>query len=75
MQEAKKMYGQRVNSVAKLKRIIREKIERAGGKVQYIEIANIKDLMPIKTKISEKAVILLACYFGKTRLIDHLGLC
>ncbi|MDR3001479.1 MAG: pantoate--beta-alanine ligase [Fibromonadaceae bacterium] len=70
MQEAKKMYKQGVNSVAKLKKIISEKIEEAGGKIQYIEMANKNDLVPVKTKISKAAVILLACYFGKTRLID-----
>jgi pantoate--beta-alanine ligase len=70
--EAKKMYKQGVNSVAKLKQIIKKKAEQAGGKIQYIEFANKNDLLPLKTKISRNAVTLLACYFGKTRLIDHL---
>ncbi|MCL2100094.1 MAG: pantoate--beta-alanine ligase [Fibromonadales bacterium] len=72
MLEAKKMYRRGINSVAKLKKAIFEKIEQAGGKVQYAEIANKDNLMPVKTKILKDAVILLACYFGKTRLIDHL---
>ena len=72
MLEAKKMYRRGINSVAKLKKAIFEKIEQAGGKVQYVEIANKDDLMPVKMKILKDAVILLACYFGKTRLIDHL---
>ncbi|MDR2580869.1 MAG: pantoate--beta-alanine ligase [Fibromonadaceae bacterium] len=72
--EAKKKHRQGEFSAAKLKAIIKKKIESAGGKIQYIEIANKSDLMPVKAKISEKAVILLACYFGKTRLIDHLEL-
>ena len=77
MQAAKKMLP---CSVAKLKGIISKKIQLAGGKIQYIEIASKNSLMPIKTtaKIvsgSDHAVILLACYFGKTRLIDHLELC
>jgi len=70
--EAKKMYEQGIDSVAKLKGIVEKKIKQAGGKIQYVEIANKNDLLPIKTKISKNAVILLACYFGKTRLIDHL---
>jgi len=61
-------------TVAKLKTIIQKKIQQAGGKVQYIEIANKSDLMPVKTIIPKNTVILLACYFGKTRLIDHLEL-
>ncbi|MDR2593434.1 MAG: pantoate--beta-alanine ligase [Fibromonadaceae bacterium] len=55
-----------------LKNIIQKKIQQAGGKIQYIEIVNKNDLMPAKT--TKNAVILLACYFGKTRLIDHLEL-
>jgi len=70
--EAKKMYERGIYSVAKLKGIVEKKIKQAGGKIQYVEIANKNDLQPIKTKVSKNAVILLACYFGKTRLIDHL---
>jgi pantoate--beta-alanine ligase len=54
-------------------KFIKSKIEQSGGKIQYIEIVNKKDLMPAK-KISKGAVILLACFFGGTRLIDHLEL-
>ena len=74
MLEAKKLYKQGVLSVAKLKNVVEKKIELAGGKLQYVEIANKKDLIPVKTNVSKNAVILLACYFGKTRLIDHLEL-
>jgi len=70
--EAKKMYERGIHSVAKLKSIVEKKIKQAGGKIQYVEIANKNDLQPIKTRVSKNAVILLACYFGKTRLIDHL---
>jgi len=70
--EAKKMYEQGIVSVAKLKSVVEKKIKQAGGKIQYVEIADKNDLQPIKTKVSKNSVILLACYFGKTRLIDHL---
>jgi pantoate--beta-alanine ligase len=69
MMEAKK-----ICTVAKLKNAIKKKIQQAGGKIQYIEIANKSDLMPAKTITPKNTVILLACYFGKTRLIDHLEL-
>jgi pantoate--beta-alanine ligase len=72
--EAKKMYKQGINSVTKLKEIVEKKIKQAGGKIQYVEITDKNDLLPVKTKVSKNAVILLACYFGKTRLIDHLEL-
>jgi pantoate--beta-alanine ligase len=81
MQEAKRSMGRptclsstTLPAISKLKQIIRKKIKRAGGKIEYIEIANKNDLKPMKTKILKDAVILLACYFGKTRLIDHLEL-
>jgi len=61
-------------TVAKIKNTIRKKIQQAGGKIQYIEIANKNDLTPAKTIIPKNTVILLACYFGETRLIDHLEL-
>jgi pantoate--beta-alanine ligase len=61
-------------TTAKLKNTIQKKIQQAGGKIQYIEIANKSSLMPAKAIIPKNTVILLACYFGKTRLIDHLEL-
>jgi len=57
-----------------IKSTIKKKIQQAGGKIQYIEIVNKSDLMPAKKIIPKNTVILLACYFGKTRLIDHLEL-
>lgn len=78
MKEAKKLSNQSIfNTIAKLKEFIQKKIEKAGGKVQYIEITNKNNLMPLKTLTELKtnaAIILIACYFGKTRLIDNLEL-
>jgi pantoate--beta-alanine ligase len=71
--EAKRLYMQGESSAAKLKGVVKKKIEQAGGKIQYVEIADKNDLMPVGAKVSQKAVILLACYFGKTRLIDHIS--
>jgi pantoate--beta-alanine ligase len=72
--EAKRIYRQGECSAAKLKRVIKRKIEMAGGKVQYVEIADKENLMPARIKVLKDSVVLLACYFGKTRLIDHLEL-
>jgi len=71
---AKKLHGQGVVSATKLKCVVKERIERANGKSQYVEIVNKNDLMPVGTKVLKKSVILIACYFGKTRLIDHVEL-
>ena len=73
--EAKKLYRQGVFSVAKLKGVIKKRIEQAGGKVQYVDIADKNGLMPCAGTVERTdAVVLLACYFGKTRLIDHIEL-
>jgi len=74
MWEAKRLLWRGETSVAKLKEAVRGIVEWAGGKIQYVEIVNKGDLTPMTGKIKKKAVILLACFFGKTRLIDHLDL-
>ena len=74
MWAAKRLHWRGETSVAKLREAVRGVVEWAGGKIQYVEIVNKADLTPITGKISKKAVILLACFFGKTRLIDHLEL-
>ena len=74
MWAAKRLHWRGEVSVAKLREAVRGVVEWAGGKIQYVEFVNKADLTPITGKISKKAVILLACFFGKTRLIDHLEL-
>jgi len=66
------MVAKKITDVKILKTAIQKKIQQAGGKIQYIEIVNKSDLMPVKSITPKNTVILLACYFGKTRLIDHL---
>ena len=61
-------------SVQILRTIVTGAIEHAGGKVQYVQIVSQKTLLPIQDEITEKATILVAAFFGKTRLIDNLEL-
>jgi pantoate--beta-alanine ligase len=44
--------------------------------VQFVEVVNQKDLQKFTgvLKASDKAVILVAAFFGKTRLIDNIEL-
>jgi pantoate--beta-alanine ligase len=42
------------------------------ARIDYIEIADRETLRPLQNYISEKAIILLAVFIGKTRLIDNL---
>jgi pantoate--beta-alanine ligase len=55
--------------IPKIRRIIEQK-KRA--RVQYISIVDPQTLQPVE-KIKGKALIILAVYFGKTRLIDNIA--
>ncbi|NOY75345.1 MAG: pantoate--beta-alanine ligase [Kiritimatiellaeota bacterium] len=46
------------------------RISRAGGRVDYVEIADPDTLEPL-LEIGDEAVMLIAAYFGATRLIDN----
>ena len=60
-------------NVARLAEEAKKTISRAGGRVQYLEIVSQKTLLPLKS-VSEPAVVLVAAFFGKTRLIDNIEL-
>ncbi len=60
-------------NVARLAEEAKKTISRAGGKVQYLEIVSQKSLLPLKS-VTEPAVVLVAVFFGKTRLIDNIEL-
>ena len=60
-------------NVARLAEEAKKAISRAGGRVQYLEIVSQKSLLPLKS-VSEPAVVLVAAFFGKTRLIDNIEL-
>jgi pantoate--beta-alanine ligase len=63
-------------SVLKLRDIVVKSIVAARGVVQYVEVANQKDLQKCNGALGpdDKAVILAAAFFGKTRLIDNMEL-
>ncbi|MFH1577724.1 MAG: pantoate--beta-alanine ligase [Candidatus Omnitrophota bacterium] len=72
LKEAKKMIARGVNDSAKIIRAMREIINKKKTiKVQYIEIVDLDRLNPVKT-IRGKALLALAVYAGKTRLIDNI---
>ena len=60
-------------NAARLAEEAKKTISRAGGKVQYLEIVSQKTLLPLKS-VTEPAVVLVAAFFGKTRLIDNIEL-
>ncbi|UCG91540.1 MAG: pantoate--beta-alanine ligase [candidate division WOR-3 bacterium] len=52
---------------------MRDMIENRGGKVDYVEAVDQKTLKPVK-HLYKGTLIVLAVYFGKTRLIDNIVL-
>jgi len=71
---AQEEYEEGERSAEVLRTIVRGCIDHAGGKVQYVEIVSRKTLLPLQGEFEEKATILVAAFFGETRLIDNLEL-
>lgn len=71
LKEAKRRKADGEISAARLRTKISKNISKAGGEVQYVEIASRSTLLPVK-KLTGKEVVLVAAFFGATRLIDNL---
>jgi pantoate--beta-alanine ligase len=76
LNEAKEAYLAGERGVSKLRDIVVKSILLNRGQVQLVEVVNQKDLQKFSgvLKSSDKAVILVAAFFGKTRLIDNIEL-
>lgn len=72
---AKASYDSGEKSVNALRSKIQESVAHAGGVVQYVEIASRETLQANSTgTIDSPSVILIAAFFGTTRLIDNIEL-
>ena len=76
LRDAKEAYAKGERAVSKIRDIVLKSIIAAHGIVQFVEVVNQKDLQKFSgvLKSSNKAVILVAAFFGKTRLIDNIEL-
>jgi pantoate--beta-alanine ligase len=76
LKAAKAAYEAGERSVSKIRDIVVKSIVAARGVVQYVEVANQKNLQKCNGALAaeDKAVILAAAFFGKTRLIDNMEL-
>jgi len=71
---AKKLIRQGERSSAKVRAAMRRLIQReSGGRIEYVEIIDTRELKPVKT-IKGEMLVALAVHFGKTRLIDNIVL-
>ncbi len=76
LKKAKEAYANGERSVARLRSTVLNMILAERGQVQFVEVVNQKDLQKFNGMLKEddKVVILVAAFFGKTRLIDNIEL-
>jgi pantoate--beta-alanine ligase len=76
LQQAKAAFAAGERGVVRLRDIVLKSVLANRGQVQYVEVVNQKDLQKFNGVIrpGEKVVILVAAFFGKTRLIDNIEL-
>ena len=62
--------------MVRLRDIVLKSVLANRGQVQYVEVVNQKNLQKFNGVLREgdKVVILVAAFFGKTRLIDNIEL-
>lgn len=72
LQLARELYDQGEWDSAVILAAMQEKIHSAPlASIDYLEIVDAKQLLPVE-KIEERVLIVMAVYFGKTRLIDNI---
>jgi pantoate--beta-alanine ligase len=70
---AKQAYADGERQAEKLRQIVRQIIESESlAKLQYISCANLLTLREIEDEIQGQALLSMAVFFGKTRLIDNM---
>ncbi|MCQ2103902.1 MAG: pantoate--beta-alanine ligase [Fibrobacter sp.] len=77
LKQAKDAYDAGERSVAKIRDMVLKSILAARGTVQFVEVVNQTNLQKFAAGMlgpEDKVVILVAAFFGKTRLIDNIEL-
>ena len=76
LKQAKTAFEAGERGVVRLRDIVLKSVLANRGQVQYVEVVNQKNLQKFNGVIREgdKVVILVAAFFGKTRLIDNIEL-
>lgn len=76
LQEAARMFGEGERRAAKIVAKAREMLASSPlARPDYVELVNNETLSPVQGKIDGTALLALAVFFGKTRLIDNAILC
>ncbi len=71
MQEAKSLAKNENMPVKEILDNLKEKLEKKGFKIDYLEIVDSKNLGPVK-RVNKGVRLMVAVFLGNTRLIDNL---
>jgi hypothetical protein len=76
LKKAKEVFDKGELRIAVLRDLVIKSILANRGQVQYVEVVNQKNLQKLNGALrpEDKVVILVAAFFGKTRLIDNMEL-
>ena len=76
LHQAKELFEKGERRVALLRDVVIKSILANRGQVQYVEVVDQKTLQKFSAVLQPdvKVVILVAAFFGKTRLIDNIEL-
>lgn len=77
LKQAKDAYDAGERSVARIRDMVVKSILASRGTVQFVEVVNQKNLQKFAAGMltpEDKVVILVAAFYGKTRLIDNIEL-
>ncbi|MGL1935135.1 MAG: pantoate--beta-alanine ligase [Fibrobacterales bacterium] len=72
LSKAYQLQREKPHTVTQLKDVVAAAIEKSTCReIQYVEVVSRETLLPLTGKVTEKAVILVAAFYGATRLIDN----
>jgi pantoate--beta-alanine ligase len=71
---AARLFARGERRARELERVARAPIAAAATSVEYVEVRDADSLEAIEGNMAERAVLAVACFVGKTRLIDNVVL-
>ena len=74
--EAVRRFDRGARAAERLTQAVRQQLEQAGLRVDYVELADADTVEPLapNMKLAERALLAVAAFAGKTRLIDNVVL-
>jgi len=70
LREAEARYTEGEREAERLRRRVEEQVQAAGGRIDYVECVGRETLRPV-ARLEGPALLAVAAFFGRTRLIDN----